>query len=167
MLSRLHARPSSGPCHGEVATSLRPMHHWSTYVRDLPRISFRRLNCDFYINQVLTGHGTLGDHQARLRNNLPCPCGAPVTTIQQCLYMARDGGPYGKPTSRGTTRFECLKTCVSIPTRKGVIAIINDLFDWTLSNTKSGNLRRMGAACSHSNSVIPSDSNAAKQCFER
>ena len=38
-----------------------------------PRVSLRKLHCDFYINQVLTGHGTFGDHQARLRNKLNCP----------------------------------------------------------------------------------------------
>jgi len=37
----------------------------STYAI-IPRISLNRLQQDFFVNQVLTGHGAMGAHQARL-----------------------------------------------------------------------------------------------------
>ena len=87
--------------------------HSSTGTYEIfPKISHRRLPCDFYINQILTGYGTFGDHQAHLRKKLNCPCGTPASTIQYCLYVCLDG----KLTSRGTIIFECGEICVWILT---------------------------------------------------
>ena len=53
------------------------------------------------------------------------------------------GVPYGKPTSRGTITFERGETYVwTLDFRKGVIAIVSDLLDWTLSRSLTGGQRR-------------------------
>ena len=74
-------------CRGEVAMPLGPKHHLSTTYEIFPRFSLRRHHCDYFINQVLMEHGTFDDHQARLKNNLRCPCGTPFSMIQHFLYV--------------------------------------------------------------------------------
>ena len=96
-------------CRGEVAMPLGPKHHLSTTYEIFPRFSLRRHHCDYFINQVLMEHGTFDDHQARLKNNLRCPCGASVSMIQLFRYAWPRWRTIQKPTSRGTTRFESVK----------------------------------------------------------
>lgn len=42
---------------------------------------------DFFVNQVLTGHGAFGDHQSCFfRGNPVCFCGTGNKTISHCVY---------------------------------------------------------------------------------
>ena len=128
------------------------------------------------------GHGNFGDHQAQQRNDLCCPCGSPgdsspINMIQHFKYMY----PQWRITleyhfSRDYQIWKCKDLCLDPYYRKGVVAIVNNLLDWTLSNKKMGGVRRIGAAWSLPNSVIPCDSNVCHvrpkglgiwtQCFE-
>ena len=99
-----------------------------------PRVSLRRLHCDFYVNQVLTGHGTFSDHQVRLRNNLRCPCGAPVSSIQHSLYVCPKWNHIRETSFPRDFQVRTLKDlCLHPKFRLGVISILANLLEWTLS----------------------------------
>lgn len=53
-----------------------------------PRVTLRRLQGNFYVNQVqvLLGHGTFGDYQARFFF-IDLVCGISESTISHCLYV--------------------------------------------------------------------------------
>ena len=80
-------------------------------------------------------------------NNLCCPCCFPVSTIRHCLCVC--------PLLRDYEIRIRKDLCLDPYCRKGVIAIVNDLLDWTLNNTKTGGIRRMDATWSLNNFVIP------------
>ncbi|GIY54782.1 hypothetical protein CDAR_391131 [Caerostris darwini] len=43
---------------------------------------------DFFLNQLITGHGTVGAHQARLLKKSPsCQCGHPTEDRQHIIYQ--------------------------------------------------------------------------------
>ena len=134
-----------------------------TRTRSSRESSLRRLHCDFYINQVLTGHGTFGDHQVHLRSNFCSPCGAPVRMIHNflCVQLCwRNVQEAYFP--RGYQIQKPKDLCLDPFYRESVIAIISKLLGQIISNMKTCGLRKMNTARSLSKSVIPSDSNACK-----
>ena len=134
-------------------TIFAPIPQWSSKsIRRNPpqntfQFSLRRLHCDFYVNQVLTGHGTFGDHQARLRNNLRCPCGAPVSSIQHSLYVCPKWNHIREAKFPRDFQVRTLKDlCLHPQFRLGVIDIVANLLEWTLSHSLKDDRRRGGNA---------------------
>lgn len=51
------------------------------------RVALSRLQGDFYVNQVFSGHGAFDGHQARFFHSSPqCFCGTSESSIRHCLY---------------------------------------------------------------------------------
>ncbi|GIY73321.1 RNase H domain-containing protein [Caerostris darwini] len=47
-----------------------------------------RIQGDFFLNQLITGHGTIGTHQARIFNKSPsCQCGHPTEDRKHIIYQ--------------------------------------------------------------------------------
>ena len=98
-----------------------------------PRVSLMRLHSDFYLSQALAGHGNFGDHQERLRNKLNCPYAVPVSTIQHCLHVCPRLSTMRKTYFPRDYHIRIRRDlCLDPYFRKGEIAIVSDLFHWTL-----------------------------------
>lgn len=92
------------------------------------------LSGDFYVNQVLTGHGAFGGHHdCFFQKNSTCFCGTRINSIRHCLYacvlwQSQREKHFPRDYQTRTLRDLCLDGY----SRKGVRLIFHDLLIRTL-----------------------------------
>lgn len=104
------------------------------------KVRLGRLQGDHHVNQVLTGHGSFGDHQERFFRKPPecfCDMGV-VSTVEHCIYICPLWESVRERFFPRTFRNWSLRTiCLDYYCRKGIAEITADLLQRTLERDEA------------------------------
>jgi len=91
-------------------------------------VSIRRLHSNFYINQIITGHGILGQHQSRLfGKSSMCICDELIQDVHHVLYDCEVFNNIRSKYAQATLRLPLEKLCTDYYGRKYIQDVVKYL----------------------------------------